>query len=164
MPEATPRVRRIVSGGQTGADRAALDAALEAGFPCGGWCPEGRQAEDGPLPLRYPLVELPSGGYDERTIRNVEDSDGTVVFYVGHPSGGTELTLAECIRQRKPYRLIDAAEIPAGRAAEILRDFVAESAIGTLNVAGPRASLSQVIYAYVLETMRTFIAGCRPDA
>jgi len=70
----------VVSGGQTGVDRGALDAALDLGFPCGGWCPEGRQAEEGVIPARYPLNELIGGGYEERTQKNVEDSDGTLVI------------------------------------------------------------------------------------
>jgi hypothetical protein len=86
-------LRRIVSGGQTGADRAALDAALEANFPCGGWCPEGRLAEDGPLSPLYPLRELPGAGYRQRTIKNIESSDGTAFCYFTQPVGGTELTL-----------------------------------------------------------------------
>lgn len=72
---------RIVSGGQTGVDRAALDAALEAGAECGGWCPEGRLAEDGAIPAHYALKELPGAGYLERTLRNVRDSYATVIFF-----------------------------------------------------------------------------------
>ena len=96
-------LHKIVSGGQTGADRAALDAALSSGFPCGGWCPEGRLAEDGPLSSAYPLEELPGGGYRQRTIKNIESSDGTAIFYFNRPTGGTELTLVQCIRLHKPY-------------------------------------------------------------
>ncbi|MDH3584808.1 MAG: putative molybdenum carrier protein, partial [Phycisphaerae bacterium] len=78
-----PSAIKIVSGGQTGADRAALDAALACGQPCGGWCPQDRAAEDGPIDPRYPLKELPGGGYRQRTHRNVIDSDGTVVLSFG---------------------------------------------------------------------------------
>lgn len=81
---------KIVSGAQTGVDRAALDAALENGVELGVWCPEGRLAEDGIIPEKYPVKELPNSGYSERTKRNVIDSDGTVIIYFAHPSGGTE--------------------------------------------------------------------------
>lgn len=83
----------IVSGGQTGVDRAALDVALALGIPCGGWCPKGRLAEDGPLPDRYPLRETEFEGYSKRTKLNVQDSDGTLLFTRQRPSGGTKLTL-----------------------------------------------------------------------
>lgn len=109
---------KIISGGQTGVDRAALDAALEQGVPCGGWCPEGRRAEDGPIPERYPLREVSGGGYKQRTLQNIRDSDGTVMFYFGHPRKGTENALFFCLKKGKPYLLIDAIEIPPGRAVE----------------------------------------------
>lgn len=133
-------LRKIVSGGQTGVDRGALDAALEAGFACGGWCPAGRFAEDGPLAERYPLEAMPEGGYRERTLRNVLDSDGTALIYFGEIEGGTEVTLLYCIRQRKPYKLLDAETVEPDRAALLLADFVDAFGIETLNVAGPRAS------------------------
>ena len=79
---------KIVSGGQAGADRAALDAALACGVSCGGWCPEGRLAEDGRIADSYPIVELPGAGYRQRTRRNVQDSDGTAIFSFGPPEGG----------------------------------------------------------------------------
>jgi len=82
-----PEGFKIVSGGQTGADRAALDAALEAGIPCGGWCPHDRAAEDGPIDARYPLTPAAGAGYRQRTRMNVCDSDGTVIFSFGALSG-----------------------------------------------------------------------------
>src|SRR5438876_4889366 len=82
----------IVSGGQTGVDRAALDVALELGIPCGGWCPKGRRAEDGRIPLRYPLEETTLNIYPQRTEWNVRDSDGTLVLTTGRPEGGSALT------------------------------------------------------------------------
>ena len=84
-----PMLTRIVSGGQTGVDRAALDVALELSIPCGGWCPKGRKAEDGALPARYPLKETPSEEYAQRTTWNVRDSDGTLILTHGAPTGGT---------------------------------------------------------------------------
>ncbi len=131
---------RLVSGGQSGVDRGALDAALTRGFPCGGWCPAGRLAEDGPIPDRYPLSELESGGYLERTLRNVADSDGTLIIQFGAVHGGTRETLQACRRSEKPCLLVDGAvEAPAAGAARA-RAWIRENALGVLNVAGPRLS------------------------
>jgi len=83
---------KIVSSGQTGVDRGALDAALAAGFACGGWCPGDRRAEDGVIPQKYPMTVLPGGSYRQRTLQNVIDSDGTAILVYGSLSGGTLLT------------------------------------------------------------------------
>src|SRR6266851_4977853 len=93
---------KIISGGQTGVDRAALDVALELGIPCGGWCPKGRRAEDGRIPKRYPLVETPTPAYPVRTEWNVRDSDGTLVLARGQASGGTALTIEFATDYGKP--------------------------------------------------------------
>jgi hypothetical protein len=151
-------LQKIVSGGQTGADRAALDAALEAGFPCGGCCPPGRTAEDGIIHERYPLMALTQGGYRQRTLRNVLDSDGTAIFYFEEPQGGTELTLAFCIKHKKPYKLIDAEEVSEERAAQMIKRCIEAHAVLVLNVAGPRLSRSPRIYAYTYETIRRLLS------
>jgi len=127
---------KIVSGGQTGVDRGALDAALAAEFPCGGWCPSDRAAEDGPVPTRYPLMPMARGGYRERTRQNVLDSDGTAILFYGVLGGGTLLTLNLCKREGKPHMVIDASK---ASEPEIAR-FVDEHGIHVLNVAGPRLS------------------------
>lgn len=149
---------RVVSGGQTGVDRGALDAALELGFPCGGWCPPGRLAEDGCIPQHYPVQELASGGYRQRTIKNVLDSDGTLLIHFGGPEGGTSLTLQQCIRKGKPYVLLDGNATAVARACQIAAAFVAENSIVTLNVAGPRISREsrghQYAYAVMIELLR----------
>ncbi|MDD4932970.1 MAG: putative molybdenum carrier protein [Methylacidiphilaceae bacterium] len=131
-------LEKIVSGGQTGADRAALDWALAHGIPAAGWCPRGRRAEDGSIPSRYPLVETPSEDYAERTLWNVRDSDGTAIFTVGPTLiGGSRLTSEEATRLRKPWIHLDGA---TRCAAEKLRAFLEEHRIRVLNVAGSRGS------------------------
>src|SRR5882724_8012234 len=99
---------RIVSGGQTGVDRGALDAALAAGLESGGWAPGDRSAEDGIIPDRYPLILLPEGGYRERTRLNVVDSDGTAILYDESLTEGTRLTRNLCALLNRPYILINA--------------------------------------------------------
>jgi hypothetical protein len=139
---------RLVSGGQSGVDRAALDAALELGILCGGWCPRGRKAEDGRIRDRYPLTETPSGGYRQRTKWNVRDSDGTLILAWGELTDGTLLTWNVCRSAGKPHLVIDLA-VEANRAAavEAARTWLVANLVGgTLNVAGPRASQDPSIY------------------
>ena len=130
-------IKKIISGGQTGADRAALDVALELGIPCGGWCPKGRLAEDGPIDPRYPLKETNSSEYRERTEKNVEDSDGTLILTCGAPSGGTAFTIQMAEKHKKPYLVIDLDETedPTG-----VVNWIKAQGIALLNVAGPRES------------------------
>lgn len=144
---------KIVSGGQTGVDRGALDAALNAGFPCGGWCPEGRKAEGGVIPERYPVQELPGAGYSKRTRRNVEDSDGTLILYFGEISGGTSFTLQVCNRFKKPVMSIDGAITSPQDAAAKVEEFVRDKRIATLNVAGPRAGSTPQAEHYAREAV-----------
>jgi hypothetical protein len=141
---------KIISGAQTGVDRAALDAALECGVEAGGWCPEGRKAEDGTIPEKYPVKELPKSGYRQRTKRNVIDSDGTIIIYFDHPfpKGGTEQTIVFCIKESKPYLLIDAEEFTIERAARRIEQFIRQNTISVLNVAGPSASGVPTAYKY----------------
>jgi hypothetical protein len=129
---------RIVSGGQTGVDRAALDFALARGWPHGGWCPRGRRTEAGPLAAKYQLRETPAADYRQRTAWNVRDSDGTVIFSLAARLAGGSAHTAACIRRLvKPWlHLTPAVPLPARR----LREFVAAHSIHTLNVAGPRDS------------------------
>ena len=125
---------RIVSGGQTGVDRAALDAALALGLPCGGWCPRGRWAEDGPIDPRYPLTETPLADPARRTQWNVRDSEGTLVLLRGTADGGTALTIQCAERSGKPCLVVHLDQ-PENVAA--LREWLAAYHIRVLNVAGP---------------------------
>ncbi len=144
---------KIISGGQTGVDRAALDAALESGVSVGGWCPQGRKAEDGPIAEKYPLQELPDSGYKERTLKNVQDSDATVIIYFESISGGTEKTLLYCLNEKKPYLLIDGGSITQDIASKQIKHFIDENQISLLNVAGPRASTEIRGYEYTKQVI-----------
>ena len=149
---------KIVSGGQTGVDRGALDAALAAGVACGGWCPAGRLAEDGALDARYPLTSLPSRDYAERTRRNVQDSDGTLLIHFGPLEGGTALTAAHCAKLGKPHLLLDATRLSRQAAADAATDFIRTHAIATLNLAGPRASRQPAAYDYAREVVALLLS------
>lgn len=153
------RVFRIVSGGQTGVDRGALDAALQAGVPCGGWCPAGCIAEDGVIDGRYGLVPLAQGGYADRTRRNAADSDATLILYFGELEGGTALTADCCKALGKPLLLIDATQVPPAEAARQARSFIDRHAVERLNIAGPRASKTPTAYAYASRAVSLLLAG-----
>ena len=153
--------RQIVSGGQTGADRAALDFAIAHGYTHGGWAPRGRQAEDGPIPLKYQLVELAEGGYRKRTRRNVEDSDGTLIVNLGELDGGTLETQVFAQKLGKPYRVV---QLDLGVSAETVAGIVAwlrRHAIETLNVAGPRESNRPGIQRLTDELLKAADAAIR---
>src|SRR5207245_7544240 len=120
----TNKLLKVISGGQTGVDRGALDAALAFEVECGGWCPAGRLAEDGTIPKRYPVMELANAGYAERTARNVADSDGTLIISKGEPIGGTRETIDRCVEMRKPYLIIDCASMSFEETIEAATEFV----------------------------------------
>lgn len=152
-------LERIISGGQTGADRAALDAALACGFPHGGWCPRGRLAEDGPIPERYQLVETEDSAYPVRTERNVIDSDGTVILTVGELARGSAPTADFARRHRKPWLHLRLDETGDSEAVGLLREFVREHEIRVLNVAGSRASTEPGLYARCLAIVGGLLEG-----
>jgi hypothetical protein len=147
---------KIISGGQTGVDRAALDVALKHGIDCGGWCPAGRLDELGKIPQRYPLREMEQGGFADRTLQNVKDSDGTIVICFNKPRGGTQFTIECCEQVNRPHLVINAAQTSATEAATAIGDFVREHKIDILNVAGPRQSEWAGGYDYAVAVFEIF--------
>ncbi len=150
-------MRKIISGGQIGVDRAALDVALELDIPCGGWCPKGRLAEDGAIDARYPLRETPTSEYAQRTAWNVRDSEGTLVLTWGPPTDGTAFTVLAAEQQGKPHLVVDLAETDD---VEPAREWVDAEAIRVLNVAGPRGSKCPSVYGLA----RAFLGRMLSDA
>jgi hypothetical protein len=146
---------KIISGGQTGADRGALDEALEAGIEVGGWVPRGRLAEDGPIPDSYPnLRETDTPDPKERTRLNVAHADGTVVVVNGPAAGGTAYTVSLAAELGKPLLVLDLQELPLSQGAETLRAWTAEHRVAVLNVAGPRAGEDSRIYGQTRQLIR----------
>lgn len=146
---------KIISGGQTGADRAALDAAIEIGFDYGGAIPKGRKTEDGALPLEYEkMTELKSKNYTVRTLKNVMDSDATIIFTMGHTGRGSTLTIRSAKKHNKPFLHIDLAESSDIEAKKIIKEWLNEVSPTILNVAGSRESTSQGIYARVYKIFK----------
>jgi hypothetical protein len=147
-------LQKIISGGQTGVDRAALDFAISNGIPHGGWCPQGRAAEDGELAELYSLDETPGADYAQRTEWNVRDSDGTVIFSIAPKLfGGSEFTAEVAKRLNKPCLHISKSVVPH-TGAKRLKDFVLRNHIRVLNVAGPRASNEPNVAQFVHETLK----------
>jgi len=145
-------VEKIISGGQTGVDRAALDVGLELGISCGGWCPRGRKAEDGPIDTRYPLQETTSANYSVRTEKNVRESDGTLVLTKpGGASAGTALTIKFAQKQEKPYLVRDPF---VGKDFLTVRIWLEVNRIRVLNVAGPRETEVSGIYGRAFEFLK----------
>lgn len=147
-------IERLVSGGQTGADRAALDVALELGIACGGWCPQGRRSEDGVIPGKYPLKETEARSYSKRTKLNVMDSDGTLVINQGVLEGGTAYTVHLAEKLKKPCLVINTEQ--PGVVDEVVA-WIVENNIRVLNVAGPRESKRPGIASQANEILRKAI-------
>jgi len=153
-------IERIVSGAQTGADRAALDFALANGIRIGGWVPRGRLAEDGRIPDRYPdLVETESADPAVRTARNVRDSDATLILSHGPLDGGSLLTFEEATRAGKPVLHLDLDDLSPAAAAARLRTWLAAVRPAILNVAGPRASRDPRIAAVTRAVLDAALRG-----
>ena len=149
---------KLISGGQTGADRAALDIAMELGLDHGGWVPKGRAAEDGPLPSRYRVRETPSEDRAERTERNVVDSDATLLVSHGPLAGGSELTRAFAAELGKPVLHVELSKLGASEAADRIARWLGALGCRTLNVAGPGASEEAGIYAAASAVLRHAIS------
>lgn len=148
-------IRKIVSGGQTGADQAALDAAIKLGIPHGGWIPKGRLTETGTLPDKYKLTEMPDTSYASRTEQNVIDSNGTVIISHGPLSEGSEFTRQMAVKHQRPWLHIDLDQTPAFKSAALISSWIDKNNIEILNVAGPRASKDSQIYFAVAKLIES---------
>ena len=135
-------LQKVISGGQTGVDRGALDAAIDVGIEHGGACPKGRLAEDGSIPTKYRLRELPSRKYSVRTEQNVIDADATLIVHNGSLSGGTAFTHRMAVKNGRPFMLYDITNPP--ELDEVIF-WLAENEVATLNCAGPRESANEGI-------------------
>lgn len=140
------RIEKVVSGGQTGVDRVALDVAIYLDIPHGGWCPRGRRAEDGRIPDSYKLKETSSRDYATRTEQNIVDSDGTLILYANKLSGGSGLTLRLAQIHHRPVLCVDlASSLDSLKKQDIenVTNWLESNGVRVLNVAGPRASSKQ---------------------
>lgn len=165
-----PPLERVISGGQTGVDRAALDAAAAAGLETGGWCPRGRRAEDGRIPDVYPLTPTASRSYAVRTEWNVRDSDGTLILVLDEVSTGTRLTIEAARGYARPLRIVhllpdDSGLIcddahPEQQTADVI-DWIREHGIRVLNVAGPRGSASPAVYPLAVGFLQSIFGIAR---
>lgn len=148
---------KIISGGQTGADQAALDAAIVTGTPHGGWVPEGRMTERGPLSSKYQMDEMIGGGYSERTEKNVVESDGTVIISHGQLTGGSEYTMAVAQKHERPCIHIDLNDQRMSDAVQAIHAWLRKNMVQVMNVAGPRASKDEKIYKAVFSLMEEVV-------
>jgi hypothetical protein len=152
------RPERIVSGGQTGVDRAALDVARDLGLARGGWCPAGRAAEDGPIPPEHPLRETPSADPAERTAWNVRDSDATLILARGELAGGSALSAREAQARKRPLRVV-RLDVGDPGVLDQTRAWLARYTPPVLNVAGPRESEDPGVGAAAARFLRELLAG-----
>jgi hypothetical protein len=157
-------IRKIISGGQTGADRAALDFAIKQKIAHGGWVPKGRKAEDGTVPHKYRLLEMPTGEYSKRTEKNILDSDGTLIISHGLLTGGSALTTGFAEHHGKPWIHIDLEATSCPEAARMIREWVRRYSITVLNVAGARASKDPMIYQATMDLLDAALILIRQGA
>ena len=148
-------IKKIISGGQTGADRAALDVAMKFGIPHGGWIPKGRKTEHGSLPDKYQLKEMSSASYPKRTEQNVVDSDGTLILSHGVLNGGSAYTRKMAVLHNRTWLHVDLNTANRFEAAKTISSWILRHNIETLNVAGPRASKDPHIYQATVDVLKT---------
>ena len=148
-------IRKIISGGQTGADRAALNFAIKQNIPHGGWVPKGRIAEDGRIPDIYQLLEMPTDSYPERTEQNVIHSDSTVIISHSVPTGGSAYTAEMAKKHGRPWLHLDMEKTTVDEAAKRLRGWITDNSISVLNVTGPRESNNLDIYQATTKLLQT---------
>ncbi|HEV7929186.1 MAG TPA: putative molybdenum carrier protein [Nitrosospira sp.] len=153
-------IHKIVSGGQTGADRAALDWAIARGIEHGGWCPAGRRAEDGAIPARYSLWQTPGRDYRQRTKWNVRDSDATLIITPSPELTSGSLFTQECARNlSRPYLHVH----PCTMWRDWIRTFLGTNSIRVLNVAGPRGSSAKNMDTFVHEVLDEVLSNAARD-
>jgi hypothetical protein len=148
-------VKKIISGGQTGADQAALNVAIKLGISHGGWIPKGRLTENGMLDNKYHLKEMETTNYNLRTEQNVIDSDGTLIISHGKLTGGSEYTRDMALRHGRPWLHINLNKTKSSQAASQIKHWLAEHEIDVLNVAGPRASKDPAIYRSTTDVLES---------
>lgn len=156
-------IEKIISGGQTGADQAGLDAAIKLGIPHGGWVPKGRVTEDGPLSDKYDVIEMPTASYPERTKKNIRESDGTLILSHGMITGDSELTEKMALKYGKPMFHINLSIVTPFDAAVQINNWIVDYDIKTLNIAGPRASKDSKIYQSTLDIIESVLFVCLSD-
>jgi hypothetical protein len=150
-------ISKIISGGQTGVDQAALDVAMALGIPHGGWVPKGRKTENGALPDKYRLKVMPTSSYAKRTEQNVIDSEGTLIISLGPLTGGSELTHKTAILHDRPCLHIDLGTLNTFQAVKTVRSWIVRHGIEILNIAGPRASENPEIYDMTMKTLKAVL-------
>lgn len=156
-------IKKIISGGQTGADRAALDVAIRQGIPHGGWILKGRITEKGPLPERYRLQEMPTDSHRARAEQNVIDSDGTLIVARGRLTGETDYTRQMTLKHKKQLLGIDLEQTNLYDAASLVASWIKMRRIEILNVAGPGASKDRQIYRDVIMILERAIKILRDE-
>jgi len=154
-------IEKIISGGQTGADQGALDAAIKLGIPHGGWIPKGRLTENGPLSDKYNLIEMPTESYLERTKKNIRESDGTLILSHGRLTGDKTFTKEKApLLYGKPILHIDLFSVTSFVAAVQINNWIVDYDIRIMNVAGPRASKDSKIYQSTLDIIESALFLC----